>query len=69
LLATLLRRTRRWPEAHEQLAALKRLEAVAAWNFEIAEEEQRLAEAQEQSAVEVGEVKEDTGQPAMLHAA
>lgn len=69
LLASLLRRTRRWPEAHEQLTALKRLEAAATWQFEIADEEQRLAEAQEHAAVEVGEPKEDTGQAAMLPAA
>jgi hypothetical protein len=54
LLATLLRRTRRWTEACQQLEALKRLEAAAAWEFEIADEEQRLAEAEEQATVDVG---------------
>ncbi|HVX14336.1 MAG TPA: hypothetical protein VHC22_24330 [Pirellulales bacterium] len=78
LLATLLRRTRRWPEAHEQIAALRRLEAAAAWEFEIADEEQRLSDAQGEAAVDVGETSEE-GQvsegettrqpPAMLPAA
>jgi hypothetical protein len=54
LLATLLRRTQRWPEAREQLAMLSRLEAAASWEFEIADELERLAEAEEQAIVEVG---------------
>lgn len=66
LLATLLRRTRRWPEAHEQLTALKRLEAAGTWEFEIVDEERRLADAQEQAPVEVGETKEEAGRPAAL---
>lgn len=66
LLATLLRRTRRWPEAHEQLTALKRLEAAGTWEFEITDEERRLADAQEQATVEVGETKEEAGRPAAL---
>ena len=74
LLATLLRRTKRWPEAREQLETLKRLEASAAWEFEIADEEQRLADAQEQATVEVGgemTTENQTAQspPAMLGAA
>jgi hypothetical protein len=72
LLASLLRRTRRWPEAMEQLTALKQLEAAAGWEFEIADEEQRLAEAQEQATVDVGEAMTEgsVGQPpAMLPAA
>jgi hypothetical protein len=54
LLATLLRRTRRWSEAREQLDVLSRLEAAANWEFEIAEERERLAEAEEQATIEVG---------------
>ncbi len=54
LLATLLRRTKRWPEAREQLDVLGRLEAAATWEFEIAGERERLAEAQQQATVEVG---------------
>ncbi|HET6880193.1 MAG TPA: tetratricopeptide repeat protein [Pirellulales bacterium] len=69
LLAGLLRRTRRWPEAHEQLAALKKLEASAAWEFEIADEEQRLSDAREQTTVEVGEGAEMVEPAAMLPAA
>ena len=74
LLATLLRRTARWAEARQQLEALKRLEAAATWEFEIADEEQRLADAQEQATVEVGgemETENQTAQspPAMLGAA
>lgn len=53
LLATLLRRTRRWSEAREQLDVLGRLEAAANWEFEIAGERERLTEAVEQAAVEV----------------
>ena len=60
LLATLLRRTRRWPEACEQLEALKRLDAAAAWEFEIADEEQRLADAQEHATVDVGELANES---------
>lgn len=60
LLATLLRRTRRWPEARQHLETLKRLESAATWEFEIANEEQRLGEAEEQATVEVGgNVKSD----------
>jgi hypothetical protein len=54
LLATLLRRTKRWSEAREQLAELDRLEAAASWEFEIAGEQERLAEAEEQATMEVG---------------
>lgn len=54
LLATLLRRTKRWPEAREQLETLSRLEAAASWEFEIADELERLAEAEEQATIEVG---------------
>jgi len=54
LLATLLRRTRRWSEAREQLEVLNRLEAAATSEFEIAGERERLAEAEEQATVEVG---------------
>ena len=69
LLATLLRRTKRWPEAREQLDTLKRLEAAAAWEFEIAGEEQRLADAQEQATVEVGGEMTNENKTAMLGAA
>ncbi|HWB10929.1 MAG TPA: hypothetical protein VG826_17005 [Pirellulales bacterium] len=58
LLATLLRRSRRWSEAREQLDVLSRLEAAAMWEFEIAGERERLAEAEEQATVEVGETDE-----------
>lgn len=73
LLATLLRRTKRWPEAREQLETLSRLEAAANWEFEIADELERLAAAEEQATIEVGgETHEhQTAQtpPAMLPAA
>jgi hypothetical protein len=55
LLATLLRRTRRWSEAREQLDVLGRLEAAVRWEFEIAGERERLAEAMEQATIEVGQ--------------
>jgi hypothetical protein len=73
LLATLLRRTKRWPEAREQLETLSRLEAAANWEFEIADELERLAEAEEQATIEVGGETDEhqTAQtpPAMLPAA
>lgn len=52
LLATLLRRNRRFSEARGQLDQLTRLEAAAAWEAEIAQEYERLADAEEQAAVE-----------------
>jgi hypothetical protein len=69
LLASLLRRTRRWPEAHEHLTALKRLEAAAAWEFEIADEEQRLCDAREAATVEVDQAAETVEPAVMLPAA
>ncbi|HEX5445511.1 MAG TPA: hypothetical protein VFW87_16920 [Pirellulales bacterium] len=55
LLATLLRRTRRFPEARGQLELLTRLEAAAAWQAEITEEHERLVEAEEQAALEASQ--------------
>lgn len=66
LLATLLRRTRRWSEAREHLQTLKRLEAAAGWEFEIADEEQRLAGALEQAVVEVGGESEAVETPPVM---
>lgn len=54
LLATLLRRTRRFPEARGQLEQLTRLDA-AAWEAEIANELERLTEAEEQAALEASQ--------------
>jgi hypothetical protein len=69
LLATLLRRTRRWSEAREHLQTLKRLEAAAGWEFEVADEEQRLADALEQAVVAVDDAEADDQATAMLEAA
>jgi len=44
LLATLLRHTRRWDEASEQLALLERLEAAHSWQLEITREREQLQE-------------------------
>ncbi|HJT33629.1 MAG TPA: hypothetical protein VJ783_16405 [Pirellulales bacterium] len=55
LLATLLRRTRRFPEAHGQLEQLTRLDAAAAWEAEIASEYERLSEAEEQVVAEASQ--------------
>lgn len=55
LLATLLRRNRRFPEARGQLEQLMRFEAAASWEAEVAQEYERLAEAEEQAAVEVSQ--------------
>ena len=55
LLATLLRRTRRFAEARGQLEQLTRLDAAAAWQAEIDSENERLAEAEEQAALEASQ--------------
>lgn len=55
LLATLLRRTRRFPEARGQLEQLTRLDAAAAWEAEIASEYERLSEAEEQAVTEASQ--------------
>lgn len=54
LLATLLRRSRRFPEARGQLEQLTRLDA-AAWEAEIANEYERLSEAEEQAVLEASQ--------------
>ena len=50
LLATVLRRTRRYAEARGQLDVLERLQAAAAWRQEITNERQRLEEVESPAA-------------------
>jgi hypothetical protein len=68
MLATILRHTDRRAEARERLDELKLMDDAAKWEWEIANELERLSETEEQASAELAPQAEQTPAP-MLEAA
>ncbi len=64
MLATLLRHTRRFQEARDQLARLDRLEGAAEWQTEIAAERQRVGQVTPRPVADSGTAVSDAARAA-----